>query len=225
MNTVIGKRKAKDLVGIKEIIYNAHAFNTQNWINGYKVKPENFPKIIDNFLRILAEYKIDFVVVGGIAMLSYMHERNTQDLDLIVSKADFQKIAWSLKILEQNEDFANCETLDGLRVDFLFTDNAIFNYVKKGFCHKISFAEGDFLTATVEGLILMKLYAWADLRTQGLAFNDKNFLTKAIRYRADIEVLLISYEVNLEPILRILQKVLSENSLTQIEELLKTIGK
>ena len=224
MNTIIGRRNKKDKVCIKEIIYAANAFNTQNWMNGHKMNPDNLPKSVDNFLKLLAQNKIDIVIVGGIALLSYMQDRNTQDLDLIISKSDFAKISPVLNVLESDDNFANCETLDGLKVDFLFTDNAIFNYVKKVFCQKRIYQEGSFFIATVEGLVLMKLYAWADLYLNGKLFNDKYFLTKSLRYKNDIEVLLLNYEVNLIPLKNILKKNLEASKFELVENLIKDLS-
>ncbi len=224
MNTVIGKRNETDTVCIKEIIYSANAFNPQNWIDGYKMNPENLPKSVDNFLKLLAQNKIEMVIVGGIALLSYMQDRNTQDLDLIISKADFYKISPFLEVLEADDNFANCETFDGLKVDFLFTDNAIFSYVKKVFCQKRVYQEGSFFIATVEGLVLMKLYAWADLYLNGNLFEDKYLLTKSLRYKNDIEVLLLNYEINLAPLERILKKNLEPAKFDLVENLIKELS-
>ncbi len=224
MNTIIGKRKETDKACIKEIIYSANAFNTRNWFNDYKMNSDNLPKSVDSFLKLLSQNKIDIVIVGGIALLSYMQDRNTQDLDLIVSKADFYKISASLKVVESDENFANCETFDGLKVDFLFTDNAIFNYVKKAFCQKRDYQEGSFYIATVEGLVLMKLYAWADLYFNGKLFNDKYLLTKSLRYKNDIEVLLLNYEIDLTPLKRILKKNLEASKFGLVENLIKQLS-
>lgn len=224
MNTVIGKRNETDKVCIKEIIYSANAFNTQNWTKGYKMDFGNLPNSVDKFLKLLSQNDIDIVIVGGIALLSYIQDRNTQDLDLIVSKADFRKLAPSLKVVETDENFANCETFDDLKVDFLFAENAIFNYVKKGFSQKRSYQEGSFFIATVEGLILMKLYAWADLYLNGSAFNDKFLLTKSLRYKNDIEVLLLNYEINLSPLKKILKKNLEASKFELVENLIKQLS-
>ncbi len=224
MNTLIGKRKETDTVGIKEIIYSANAFNTQNWLDGYKMNPDNLPKSVDNFLKLLAQNYIEIVIVGGIALLSYMQDRNTQDLDLIISRADFNKISASLNVLETDDNFANCETLDGLKVDFLFTDNTIFNYVKKGFSQKRTYREGSFFIATVEGLVLMKLYAWADLYLNGKLFDDKYLLTKSLRYKNDIEVLLLNYEINLVPLEKILKKNLELSKFELVKDLMKKLS-
>ncbi len=225
MNTVIGKRKETDKVCIKEIIYSANAFNTQNWLNGNKMNPDNLPKSVDNFLKLLAQNKIDIVIVGGIALRYYIKTRHKEDLDLIISRADFAKISPTLNILESDDNFANCETTDGLKVDFLFTDNAIFSYVKKAFCQKRTYQEGSFFIATVEGLVLMKLYAWADLYLNGKLFNDKYFLTKSLRYKNDIEVLLLNYEINLIPLQRILKKNLEASKFELVENLIKELSK
>ena len=224
MNTVIGKRKKNDEVSIKSIIYAANAFNTRNWMDDYKMNFDNLPQSVDKFLKLLSENDIEIVIVGGIALLSYMQDRNTQDLDLIISKSDFDKISPSLKTIEADDDFANCETFDGLKVDFLFTENAIFNYVKKGFSQKRNYREGTFYIATVEGLVLMKLYAWADLRFNGQLFNDKFLLTKSLRYKNDIEVLMLNYEVNLIPLKKILEKNLEASKFGLVEDLIEQLS-
>jgi len=222
MNTVIGKREAADKVSIKEVIYAANAFNIRNWSG--EMNFDNLPNSVDKFLKLLTRNEIEIVIVGGIALLSYMRDRNTQDLDLIVSRADFRQLAPFLKTIEADENFANCETFDGLKVDFLFAENAIFNYVKKAFSQKRSFQEGSFYVATVEGLVLMKLYAWADLYQNGSLFNDKFLLTKALRYRNDIEVLLLNYEINLTPLERILEKNLEASKFALVENLIKQLS-
>ncbi len=224
MNTIIGRRNETDKICIKDIIYSANAFDIKNWFNNYQMNADNLPKSVDNFLKLLSHHKIDIVIVGGIALLSYMQDRNTQDLDLIISKTDFYKLSPSLKIVESDENFANCETHDGLKVDFLFTDNAIFNYVKKAFCQKRDYQEGSFYIATVEGLVLMKLYAWADLRFNGSLFDDKYLLTKSLRYKNDIEVLLLNYEIDLVPLERILKKNLDASKFGLVENLIKQLS-
>ena len=222
MNTTIGKREAADKVCIKDVIYAANAFNIRNWSG--EMNFDNLPGSVERFLKLLSENEIEIVIVGGIALLSYMQDRNTQDLDLIVSKTDFRKISPFLKTIEADENFANCETFDGLKVDFLFAENAIFNYVKKVFSQKRSYQEGSFYVATVEGLVLMKLYAWADLYQNGSIFNDKFLLTKALRYRNDIEVLLLNYEINLTPLKRILEKNLEASKFALLENLIKQLS-
>ena len=75
MNTVIGKRKeTADKACIKEIIYSANAFNIQNWFDNQKMNADNLPKSVDEFLKLLSQNKIDIVIVGGIALLSYMQD-------------------------------------------------------------------------------------------------------------------------------------------------------
>ncbi len=224
MNTVIGKRKENEDVSIKGIIYAANAFNTRNWMSDYKMNFDNLPNSVDKFLKLLSENEIEIVIVGGIALLSYVQDRNTQDLDLIVSKDDFRKISASLKVVESDDSFANCETFDGLKVDFLFTDNQIFNYVKKAFSQERTYREGSFFIATVEGLVLMKLYAWADLQFNGRLFNDKYLLTKSLRYKNDIEVLLLNYEINLTPLKKILKKNLEASKYELVEDLINQLS-
>jgi hypothetical protein len=48
---------------------------------------------------------------------------------------------------------------DGLQIDFLLTSNPLFEQVRCRHTTVQRFAERDITTATVEGLLLLKLYA------------------------------------------------------------------
>ena len=78
---------------------------------------------------LLEERGVAYVLVGGIAMLTYVEGRNTQDLDLIVSRNDLCKIP-EIHIDDQNAEFARARYGD-LRVDFLFTDSKLFDHVRQ----------------------------------------------------------------------------------------------
>jgi hypothetical protein len=219
----IRKRYEDEIVSIGAVIQNASLFNTQNWLKGSSMEYQNLPNSVEKFLQIIEETETEIVLVGGIALLAYIKDRNTQDLDLIISRQDYGRLAWFLDVLYLDEDFANCETQDGLRVDFLFTDNIIYDYVRKAFCKKIKFSENEILVATPEGLILMKLYAWTRLRNDGYLFGDKDKLTKAIRYKTDIEVLSVNYEIEFAGIFRVLGKCLGTADLETCRNLIENI--
>ncbi|MFS8070180.1 MAG: hypothetical protein ACMG6S_27775, partial [Byssovorax sp.] len=71
---------------------------------------------------------IDYVLVGGVALLSYVEGRNTQDVDLIVDATDLARMSWTIEARDQ--DFARAD-LRGLRVDLRLGDNLLFSRVRR----------------------------------------------------------------------------------------------
>jgi len=61
-----------------QIVQSAHDFNPR------EPRTADLRPTIDALFRELDEKKIDHVLVGGVALLSYVEGRNTQDFDLIV---------------------------------------------------------------------------------------------------------------------------------------------
>ena len=41
---------------------------------------------------------IDYLLVGGVALLSYVTGRNTQDIDLIIDPEDAKRMPWSAQL-------------------------------------------------------------------------------------------------------------------------------
>lgn len=76
-------------------------------------------QLIDLF-RILQQRNIPYVLVGGIAMLTYIEGRNTKAVDLVLS-VESLKLVPEIVISDQNREFARGQFGD-LLVDFLFTD-------------------------------------------------------------------------------------------------------
>jgi len=76
----------KTVEEIGRVVQNAHFFNPRNWSR--EVMPstaETSPlKAVRRFFALLTERQVNYVLVGGIALLYYVEGRNTQDLDLII---------------------------------------------------------------------------------------------------------------------------------------------
>lgn len=81
-----------------------------------------------------------------------------------------------------------------LKVDVLLTSNPVFEEVRK--CHAVMqrFVEQDIPCATVERLILLKLYALPSLYRQG------NFIRVGL-YENDVATLIQTYSPSIEPLL------------------------
>lgn len=161
-----------------KIIALAHAANPREW---GKDMPAQYPQLLHDFLRILQERKIPFVVVGGIALLNYIHGRNTEDINLILSAPRLTDLP-ELVVRDRNEMFARAD-FGGLQVDLLFLEHPLFAEIAQRFSAPIQYQIGSIPTATVEGLILLKLFALRSLYRQ---FD----LDRVTIYEADVTQLL-----------------------------------
>ncbi len=179
---------------ISDIICNGVLFDMKNWGDA-PLDVNQLPGAVERLFTILTERQIDYLLVGGIALLSYIEGRNTQDIDFILSKQDLTAIP-ELSILEENRDFART-TFDTLQVDLLLTNNKLFKLVRDRYATERQFGNRTIRCATVEGLLLLKLFALPSLYRQG-QFN------KVTIYENDLTQLLLSYSVDVSALLKIL---------------------
>jgi hypothetical protein len=108
---------------IGEVIQNGILFDMKNWDNA-PPNVDRLPEAIDQLFDLLAQRKIGYLLVGGIALLSYVEGRNTQDIDFILAKADLESIP-EITIAEVNKNFAR-GLFGNLQIDCLLTENALF---------------------------------------------------------------------------------------------------
>ncbi len=127
---------------------------------------------------------MDYLLVGGMAMLTYVKGRNTKDVDLLMSVAALEKIP-ELKIEDRSDFFARGK-FHSIHVDLLLTKNPLFKIVAENFATKHSFAELEIPATTAKGLILLKLYALPSLYRQ---FD----LDRVSVYQNDISMLIARY--------------------------------
>ena len=83
---------AEPLVNIGEVIVHGIVFDPKN---GERLRTMDLNKLLESIPRLfdlLEERQIEYVLVGGIAMLVYVEGRNTQDIDLIVARKDLEKL-------------------------------------------------------------------------------------------------------------------------------------
>ena len=154
---------------------------------------------------------VDYVLVGGVAMLQYVDGRNTQDLDLIVA---LDELAAVPGVEETGDPNSARATFGGLQIDVLRAGHALFDEVRRKHSTERAFAERRIRCATVEGLLLLKLFALPSLYRQGR-------LTRAGIYESDIAALLHEQDPDLEPLFETLRSHLLE---TDIGELRAIVG-
>ena len=105
-------------VQIGDVIRNAVVFNVKNWLGG-TMNSDSLIQSVQDFFANLEERKIDYVLVGGIAILHYVEGRNTQDLDLLMAVSSLDKLP-ELKFTNQDMYFAHANYGE-LKIDVLLT--------------------------------------------------------------------------------------------------------
>jgi len=200
-------------VQIGHVIRNAVVFNVKNWLGGMMNSDSLFQSVQD-FFTILEQRKIDYVLVGGIAILHYVEGRNTQDLDLLMAVSSLEKLP-ELKVSSQDMDFVRA-TYNELQIDVLLTRNPLFKKVHDEYSKSERFLDRDIPLATVEGLLLLKLYALPSLYRQG------NFARVGI-YENDIATLLHYYRPDMPSLLSELSKYVNENDFAKIKGVVSDI--
>jgi len=197
-------------VQIGYIIRNAVVFNVKNWL-GDRMNSDSLIQSVQGLFAILEQRKIDYVLVGGIALLNYVEGRNTQDLDLLMALSALKKLP-ELQISSQDMYFARAN-FGELQIDVLLTQNPLFKRVHRNYSKIERFLDRDIPLATVEGLLLLKLYALPSLYRQG------DFARVGI-YENDIATLLHYYQPNVPGLLSELSKVVDDTDLREIKSIL-----
>ena len=204
----------QDLSAVGQIVRNAVVFNPRNW--------ERFPMDSDSLLQavrrlfaLLDEREIEYVLVGGVALLNYVEGRNTQDIDLIMALSDVIRIP-EIRIEHQDNPYFARGEFEGLQIDLLLTENPLFRLVQEKYTVKQSFLEQEITLGTIEGLLLLKLYALPSLYRQG------NFVRVSV-YENDIASLLYAHEPDIETVMAILANYVGEGDIASVRDIVKEI--
>jgi hypothetical protein len=200
-------------VQIGNVIRNAVVFNVKNWLGG-TMNSDSLIQSVQDFFAVLEERKIDYVLVGGIAILHYVEGRNTQDLDLLMAVSSLGKLP-ELKVSDQDSNFVRAN-YNELQIDVLLTQNPLFKKVHKEYSKVQKFLDRDIPLATVEGLLLLKLYALPSLYRQG------NFARVGI-YENDIATLLHYYQPDTAALLTVVSKYVNETDFEEIKGVVSDI--
>jgi len=196
-------------VHIGNVIRNAVIFDFKK-SRGEAVTTENLIQTVDELFQLLDERQIDYLLVGGIAVLQYTEGRNTQDIDLIMAVSSLAKIP-EIEVIEKNFDFIRGR-FKALQIDLLLTTNPLFDRVMTDYATRQKFIERSIPCATVEGLLLLKLYALSSLYRQG------NFARVGI-YENDVATLMQLYRPDIDPLLDELKKHLNETDFAAVNEI------
>jgi hypothetical protein len=203
-----------NVVNIGEVIVHGIVFDPKNGERLRTMDLNNLLASISRLFDLLEERHVEYVLVGGIAMLVYVEGRNTQDIDLIVARKDLAKLP-EIRIEDDNLEFARGK-FDDLPVDFLFTRNKLFNKVVKSYSSKKKFADRQVPCATVEAIVMLKLFALPSLYRQGR-------FEKVDLYQNDVLRLMREFQPAMAPLLKELSPHLLPSDMDEINKIVDQI--
>ena len=195
------------------ILQNAITFNFKN-TSEVIMKADSLLVQVEQLFNLLDSRKMDYVLVGGIALLTYVEGRNTQDIDLIMTLPSLSQLP-EIKIESQDMYFARGK-FGELQIDILLTKNPLFDMVAKKYSTEKQFLDRKIRCATVEGLILLKLFALPSLYRQG------SFERVGI-YENDIATLMYAFSPKMEPLFIELKKHLNETDMDEAHRIVADI--
>ena len=213
----MNRAPARNPVHIGHVLQNAAVFDFKNWRgDASTLTPgmESLLQTVAELFNLLRARRVDYTLVGGIALLQYVEGRNTEDIDLIVALSELERLP-EIKISSQDEDFARGR-FKGLQIDFLLTRNPLFDKVKRDYANTQQFVEQVIPCATVEGLLLLKLFALPALYRLG------NFARVGL-YEGDIATLIHDYQPDLTALFSELSQHLSATDLQSVREIVNEI--
>ena len=198
---------------IGNILRNAITFNFKNSSEAI-MNADSLLTQVEQLFHLLESRKADYVLVGGIALLTYVEGRNTQDIDLIMALPSLTKLP-EIKIESQDLYFARGK-FGELQIDILLTKNPLFAAIDEKYTTTKQFMDRAIRCATVEGLILLKLFALPSLYRQG------SFERVGI-YENDIATLMNAFNPKTEPLFAELKKHLNETDMEEAHRIVSDI--
>ncbi|HEX5839179.1 MAG TPA: hypothetical protein VFY26_15185 [Anaerolineales bacterium] len=86
---------------------------------------------VEQLFKLLETRNVEYVLVGGIAMLTYVEGRNTQDIDLIMTLPSLSRLP-EIRIESQDMYFSRGK-FGELQIDILLTQHPLFAKVEKSY--------------------------------------------------------------------------------------------
>lgn len=204
---------ARNPVHIGKVVRDAVLFDFKNSYEEL-LNAEQLPEAVDRLFAVLAERGVDYLLVGGVALLQYVEGRNTEDVDLIMAVSDLEKF-YEIDVIDRNPNFVR-GSFEGLKVYVLLSSNPLFENVRRRYATTGRFLEREIPCATVEGLLILKLYALPSLYSQG------NFARVGL-YENDVATLLQAYRLEIEPLMEELSDHLTPSDLSSVRDILHEI--
>lgn len=202
------------MLNIADVLYHGIAFDPKNWNRDAVAR--DIAAASERLLDALKRDQIPFTLVGDLAMLSHIEGRNTCVIDLIVSLSDLTQVQ-GIEVQEVNEQFAMIRYA-GLRVNALRPECPVFQLVHRQFSELREFEHRTIRTATMEGLMLLKLFAIP-------AFHRSHQIEKTGLCEADITSLIHHGCTTGAELLQSLKPHLEEGEFSELRQVLTDLEK
>jgi hypothetical protein len=197
-------------LSIDSILSNGWLFDWKNQAQGASVMSiAEIESAAVSLFEELALANVDYLLVGGIALLSYVPGRNTQDVDLLIHEADLSKIPGAPS--RTSTEFGQ-SPYHGIRVDLLLDAHPLFLEVITKERSTVQFRNLQVPVATREGLLLLKLFALPSLYRQGQH-------SRAALYEADVRMLCLSAPIDMSSIFARLSRHVLPSDLVELKRI------
>jgi hypothetical protein len=195
---------------IGEILRGAEAGRLENILADER-EPYDLIGSAERLFEQLHERDVEYVLVGGIAMLQYVAGRNTAHIDLIMDEAALPQLP-EFAIRSRDKDFARA-AFAGIQVDLLFSSNQVFRLVQREHSHVVEVGGEEVTVATPQGMLILKLFALPSLYRQGES-------VRAAIYEADIAGLVATGSAHTESALSALQPYLLSSDIKELRKVI-----
>lgn len=200
---------------VGDVLRNAITFNFKN-SSEVMMNADSLLTRVEQLFELLESRQVDYVLVGGVALLTYVEGRNTEDIDLIMASPSLAKLP-EIKIEDQDMYFTRGK-FGELQIDILLAKNPLFAKVQRDYSATNQFMDRKIRSATVEGLILLKLFALPSLYRQG------SFGRVGI-YENDIATLMNAFNPDTDALLKELSQHLNGTDMTEARRIVADIQK
>jgi hypothetical protein len=217
-NTTVTLPEGVSLRRVAEVLVDAWEAGSHRWTNTplqlregpRPAPPMPVPQDAMELFRLLHERRVNYLLVGGMAMLTYVQGRNTKDVDLLMSLAALEQLP-ELTI-EDRKDFFARGKFRSIQVDLLLTANPLFKIILERFATRHPFEELSVPTATVEGMMVLKLFALPSLYRQ-------MDMDRAAIYEADIKMLMARHKPEVKPLFKVLEPYIPQTDLRELQKI------
>jgi hypothetical protein len=217
-NTTVTLPEGVSLRRVAEVLVDAWETGSHRWTNTplqlregpRPAPPMPVPQDAMELFRLLHERRVNYLLVGSMAMLTYVQSRNTKDVDLLMSVAALEQLP-ELTI-EDRKDFSARGKFRSIQVDLLLTANPLFKIILERFATRHPFEELSVPTATVEGMIVLKLFALPSLYRQ-------MDMDRAAIYEADIKMLLARHKPEVISLFKVLEPYIPQTDLRELQKI------
>lgn len=180
------------------------------------MKPDSISQAVDRLFSLLEQRHIEYSLSGGMALHSYIQTPGSSDLVLLMDLSALENLP-ELSVSGQ-EGFSVHTEFEGEPVEIWHTQNPLYYKVCSKFSESRRFLDHDVPMVTVEGLLLLKMFALPSVYRQG------SFAEASIQ-EAEIATLLHDYEPNISHLLDEVAVYLNDEDVTEVISIILDVQK